>query len=145
MNSKLELQWDNAGQQCCAKSTKVLRERIHATDVYLNQIRTVQYLLINKLVQIENDCDSKKSSDSELPDLFPESFSERSEEIFDEDEFDGHSQTEVDRTPRNYNPVWDEGVRLPPRRPQCEKCGGNMKVRGDSLICEECKYEKFEL
>jgi len=143
MNAKLELQWDNACQQCCAKSTKVLRERIHATDVDLNQIRTVQYLLINKLVQIENDCDSKESSDSELPDIFSESFSERSEEIFDVEEFDENFQTEIDRTPRNFNPTWDEAVRLPPRGRQCRKCGGNMKPRGDSWICRECGEEEI--
>ena len=139
MNSKLELQWDNACQQCCAKSTKVLRERIHATDVEQNQIRTVQYLLINKLAQIENDCESKERGDSELPDIFSERFSDSSE---DEDEF---SQTDVDRTPWNFNPAWDEPYRLPPRNRQCGICVVNMKPRGDSWICRKCGKQEFDL
>ena len=141
MNSKLELQWDKACQQCCAKSTKALRERIHATDVEQNQIRTVQYLLINKLAQIEIDCDSKQSTGSELPDIFSERFSESSE-----DETIEPSQTEVDRTPRNFNSAWDEPHRLPPRRPQCYECGGNMRPLGsDSLKCRNCGKERPEL
>lgn len=139
MNSKLELQWDNICQQCCAKSTKALRERIHATDVEQNQIRTVQYLLINKLAQIENDCESKGRRDSELPDIFSDRFSDSSE---DEDEF---SQTDVDRTPWNFNPAWDEPHRLPPRNRQCKICAGNMKPRGDSWICRECGKEEIVL
>jgi hypothetical protein len=141
MNSKLELQWDNACQQCCAKSTKALRERIHATDVEQNQIRTVQYLLINKLAQIEIDCDSKESTGSELPDIFSERFSESGE-----DETNEPSQTDVDRTPRNFNSAWDEPHRLPPPRPQCEECGGNMKPLGsDSLKCRNCGKERSDL
>ena len=140
MNSKLELQWDNSCQQCCSQSTKSLRERIHATDVDQNQIRTVQYLLINKLAQIEKDCDIKESPSSRLPELFSEKVSEIREERTAGNEDNENFRVEIDRTPRNYNPVWDEPHRLPPRRPQCEKCGGNMKPIGDSLKCRDCGY-----
>ena len=142
MNSKLELQWDNACQKCCAKSTKTLRERIHATDVELNQIRTVQYLLINKLVQIEKECENKVASKSNLPDLFSENYSEISEETSNDE---GFVQPEIDRTPRNFNPAWDEAVRLPAPRPQCRQCGGNMKPYGSGwLKCRDCGEEQFE-
>ena len=145
MDAKLELQWDNACRQCCSISTKILRERIQATDVDLNQIRTVQYLLINKLVQMEKDCDNKVPSDSELPDLFSEKYSETNEEKSDEDEFEENIQPEIDRTPRNFNPAWDEAIRLPAPRPQCGKCGGNMKPSGSGwLKCRECNEEQFE-
>ena len=145
MNSKLELQWDNTCQQCCAKSTKSLRERIHATDVELNQIRTVQYLLINKLAQIEKDCESKEMSDSELPDIFSERYSETGEETSVKKESNEVYHIEVDRTPQNFNSAWDEPHRLPPRNRQCRICAGNMKPRGDSWICRECGEEEIVL
>ena len=145
MDAKLELQWDNACRQCCSNSTKILRERIQATDVDLNQIRTVQYLLINKLVQMEKDCDNKVPSDSELPDLFSEKYSERSEEKSDEGEFEESIQPEIDRTPRNFDSTWDEEVRLPDPRPQCKRCGGNQKPFGSGWVkCRDCGEEVFE-
>lgn len=145
MNSKLELQWDNACKKCCAKSTKTLRERIHATDVELNQIRTVQYLLINKLVQIEKECDNKVTSKSKLPDLFSGNYSKKSEEKSDNDGFDEMVQPEIDRTPRNFDSTWDEEVRLPVPRPQCKRCGGNQKPFGIGwLKCRDCGEEVFE-
>ena len=61
--------------------------------------------------------------------------------IEDGDEF---SQTDVDRTPWNFNSAWDEPHRLPPRNRQCGICAGNMKPRGDSWICRECGEEEID-
>mgnify|MGYP001262448447 CR=1 FL=1 len=135
MNTKLEVKWDNICQQCCIQSTKVLRERIDATDIDQNQIRTVQYLLINKLEEIEKM--QVKSEEDELPDLFDEKYSEENEPVSD-------LHSDVDRTPRNFNPEWDE-VRLPPHRPQCGKCGGNLQRWRDVMKCRDCGEEEFVL
>ena len=105
----------------------------------------MQYLLINKLVQIEKDCAPKVPSDSELPDLFSEKYSERSEEKSDEGEFEESFQPEIDRTPRTFDSTWDEEVRLPDPRPQCKRCGGNQKPFGiGGGKCRDCGEEVFE-
>ena len=139
MNSKLELQWDNACQQCCAKSTKALRERIHATDVEQNQIRTVQYLLINKLAQLKMIVNLKREEILNYLIFFPNGF------LIPVKMRMNFHRTDVDRTPWDFKPAWDEPYRLPPRNRQCGICVVNMKPRGDSWICRKCGKEEIDL
>jgi len=151
MNSKLELRWDNDCLKCCANATNVLKKRIHSTEIDQNQIRTVQYLLLNKLAQIENECNSRDSergsSEKSLtkPDLFSEKSAESGDNSSDNSEFNESSQVEIVRTPSNFNSTWDDPYRSPPTRPQCVKCAGNMKPIGDSLKCRDCGEEQIGL
>jgi len=155
MSAKMELRWDNEGNECCLKSMRVLRERITETDVKQNQIRTVQSLLLNKFIQIEDEIELNLESEisdldeveakleSRISDLDEPNQTEKKE--YGPPRVDGPGKV-PDRSPQQgFNDAWDESPRLTPGPEQCKKCGGNLKPRGDSLICRKCGDETFDL
>jgi hypothetical protein len=108
-------------------------------------------LLLNKLAQIENECNSRdserESSEKSLskPDLFSEKSAESEDNSSDNSEFNESSHVEIDRTPSNFNSARDDPYRSPLPRPQCRECAGNMKPIGDSLKCRDCGEEQIGL
>ena len=135
ISGQMDVKWENAASHCCLEALIVMRSRILDCDAGQNQVNKIS-MLFNKFVLGEMVEDISTS-------LEPE----KSCRLLDRNYIELDASREVERFDRHIRPemqsAWSEGIRLTPERPECPKCGGNMKPRGDSLVCRKCNYERF--
>ena len=135
ISGQMDVKWENKARNCCLEALIVMRSRILDCDAGQNQVNQIS-TLFNRFVlgeMVENIHTTMEP--------------ETSSHLLDTNYIELDTSREVERIDRHIHPemqsAWSEGIRLTPERPECPNCGGNMKPRGDSLVCRKCNYEKF--
>ena len=135
ISGQMNVKWEQTTNHCCLEALVVMRSRILDCDAGQNQVNKIS-TLFNKFVLGKMVEDISTSLESEIH-----------SQLLDSSYIQLDNSREVERIDRHIRPemqsAWSEGIRLTPERPECPRCCGNMRPRGDSLICRKCNYEKF--
>ena len=135
ISGQMDVKWENTARNCCLEALIVMRSRILDCDAGQNQVNQIS-TLFNRFVLGEMVENLHTTMEPEI-----------SSHLLDTNYIELDTSREVERIDRHIRPemqsAWSEGIRLTPERPECPNCGGNMKPRGDSLVCRKCNYEKF--